>query len=328
MLESCQNLTIMLSSCEWIDLCPTFPSTFINILELDRIRSVHLFMQVTSLSELRAEEVHDLVKSYPKVNFKEVSPDMSEEDAAKLQELQTLKRSPQKRILLLAAHDLFQQLDGNPYSIKTIAAFYRNPHVTNNDLKGIYQRLSDLEKHEEDLSISSRRTMADAARRRVETRRKGIEAVLDLLTERSSSSSDTQLGALSLFYFLGCFDQGLTDETLHALWPGHQLDENLYFLKRLGVLEIGAPRLTLNRLLQKYVANTKFQSCEWTLMSALCSHYLGGVLHDVYDTPTLARPDDIKMAMREQKTVLMKTGMKRTQGMLLSLYRHRKSAAS
>ena len=47
-------------------------------------------------------------------------------------------------------------------------------------------------------------------------------------------------------------------------------------------------------------------------MSALCSHYLGGVLHDIYDTPTLARPDDIKMAMREQKTVLMKTGMKRT----------------
>ena len=63
-------------------------------------------------------------------------------------------------------------------------------------------------------------------------------------------------------------------------------------------------------------------------MSALCSHYLGGVLHDIYDTPTLARPDDIKMAMREQKTVLMKTGMKRTQGMLLSLYRHRKTAAS
>ena len=85
---------------------------------------------------------------------------------------------------------MFEQLDGNPYSIKTIAAFYRNPHVTNNDLKGIYQRLRDLEKHEEDLSLSSRRNMADAAKRRVETRRKGIEAVLCLLSDQSSSSSD------------------------------------------------------------------------------------------------------------------------------------------
>ena len=33
-------------------------------------------------------------------------------------------------------------------------------------------------------------------------------------------------------------------------------------------------------------------------MSALCSHYLGGVLHDIYDMPTLARADDIKMAMQ------------------------------
>ena len=84
----------MLSSCEWIDLCPTFPSTFINILELDRVRAVHLFMQVTSLSELRAEEVHDLVIAYPKVNIKEVAPDMSDDDAKKLMELQTLKKSP------------------------------------------------------------------------------------------------------------------------------------------------------------------------------------------------------------------------------------------
>ena len=56
--------------------------------------------------------------------------------------LQTLKSaSREARIQILSQHDLFHQLNGNPYSISTLAAFYKNPFVENNDLVGIYQRL-------------------------------------------------------------------------------------------------------------------------------------------------------------------------------------------
>ena len=46
---------------------------------------------------------------------------------------------------VLAAHDLFTQLNGTPYSIKTIAAFYKNPNVAHNDLLGIYERLISID---------------------------------------------------------------------------------------------------------------------------------------------------------------------------------------
>ena len=42
---------------------------------------------------------------------------------------------------MLAAHDLFAQLDGNPFSIKTLASFYKNRNVANNTLLGLYKRL-------------------------------------------------------------------------------------------------------------------------------------------------------------------------------------------
>ena len=43
---------------------------------------------------------------------------------------------------MLAAHELFRNLlNGNQYSITTMAAFYKNPFMEGNDLKGIYQKI-------------------------------------------------------------------------------------------------------------------------------------------------------------------------------------------
>ena len=55
--------------------------------------------------------------------------------------LQTLKNDRKKRLLALSNHDLFKQFNGNPYSISTLASFYKNPFVEDNDLVGIYKRL-------------------------------------------------------------------------------------------------------------------------------------------------------------------------------------------
>ena len=59
--------------------------------------------------------------------------------------LSVLKSDRETRVKVLSAHDLFKQLNGNPYSISTLAAFYKNPFVEENDLVGIYRRLISSE---------------------------------------------------------------------------------------------------------------------------------------------------------------------------------------
>ena len=42
---------------------------------------------------------------------------------------------------MLSKHDLFEQLNGNPNSISTVASFYKNEFVENNTLVDIYKLL-------------------------------------------------------------------------------------------------------------------------------------------------------------------------------------------
>ena len=79
MLENCPTLTIMISSCEWIDFIPNVPSSIIQISELDRLSSVEFFLQRARTSEISAQEVYQLVEKYPCFDFKNVMPDMTEE---------------------------------------------------------------------------------------------------------------------------------------------------------------------------------------------------------------------------------------------------------
>lgn len=52
---------------------------------------------------------------------------------------------------------------------------------------------------------------------------------------------------------------GLSDKALKFIWPGNaKLEEKICLLKRLGVLEIGVPRHSVNPLLTKFVRKTNF----------------------------------------------------------------------
>ena len=62
---------------------------------------------------------------------------------------------------------------------------------------------------------------------------KTIEATLNLLKEKSSGSG---LGAIDLFYFLGCFSCGISYECLQSLWPDNSLEDCLYLFEKLGLL--------------------------------------------------------------------------------------------
>jgi len=105
--------------------------------------------------------------------------------------LDSLDKSEETRIQVLASHDLFKRLNGNPYVIKALAAFYKNPFVHNADLKDIYHRLLKIDENVEDYNplTGSMKLRADELKsmtsKSVEVRGKGIEAVLSFLKEKS-----------------------------------------------------------------------------------------------------------------------------------------------
>ena len=66
--------------------------------------------------------------------------------------LTALRKDRDTRVLVLSRHDLFKQLNGNPYSINTLAAFYKNPFVEDNDLTGIYRRLVQSDFYQSSMS--------------------------------------------------------------------------------------------------------------------------------------------------------------------------------
>ena len=293
LLNECNNLTIVISSCEWIDFTPPFLPVFLDVFELDYVNSVKLFLDYLNLKEIKAQEVYELIEAYPNVDLSRVlgqqADELNESEKKDLFSLNYLIKHPQKRLHVLAAHDLFFQLAGNPYSIKTIAAFYRNPFVDDSSLKGIYERLIELNKHidGESDSIHERKAenrpivrLKEVATVRAEVKQRSIEAILKFLTEKSDN---TQVSALSLFYFLGCFEAGICEATLTSLMPSKQLSDSLFLLKRMGTIDSQASRLSLSRLLQKFVAATKFTSCEVSLMTALCAYYEREILAEIYD---------------------------------------------
>ena len=179
MLENCPTLTIMISSCEWIDYIPNVPSSIIQISELDRQSSVEFFLQIARTCEISAQEVYQLVEKYPCFDFKNVLPGITDEKERQLTSLDSLKKNPNLRKQVLSAHDLFTQFDGNPYSIKTIASFYKNPNIARNDLLGIYERLLEPNEDSDNLSLTKRTDNNALIKSRTKT------VIQDALTRRN-----------------------------------------------------------------------------------------------------------------------------------------------
>ena len=105
---------------------------------------------------------------------------------------------------------------------------------------------------------------------RTEAQVKTIEATLSVLKEKSTTS---MLDCQDLFYFLGCFSNGVSYECLQSIWPNNSLDESLYLFQRLGLLDTTTTRKTLNRFLTKFVVKSEFENLNPTLMTLLCKYY-------------------------------------------------------
>ena len=56
---------------------------------------------------------------------------------------------------MLSKHNLFEQLNGNPNSISTLASFYNNEFVENNTLVDIYKLLMEDSIYSSSLSTDS-----------------------------------------------------------------------------------------------------------------------------------------------------------------------------
>ena len=92
-LDKCPTVTVMISSCEWIDYIPNVPSTIIKVNELDRLSAVEFFLKETK-HDLKAREIFDLVTKYPVFEFNEVLPNLSPEKQQELLTFDSLKDYP------------------------------------------------------------------------------------------------------------------------------------------------------------------------------------------------------------------------------------------
>ena len=119
--QSCANLSLLLTSDEWLGLSGDVETTNMFILELDPVSSVNFF--IDNSREFKPEEVYDLVLEHKGEAFKVACPgeellegeSLSDEQKRKL--LSALREGRDTRIKVLAAHDLFLRLKGCPYSI-------------------------------------------------------------------------------------------------------------------------------------------------------------------------------------------------------------------
>ena len=77
LLGACSCLTIMISSCDWIDFNADFLPINCNILELEPLQAVNLFIDSIGFREISGEEVYELNQAHPKFNFTQVLPDLT-----------------------------------------------------------------------------------------------------------------------------------------------------------------------------------------------------------------------------------------------------------
>ena len=75
LLDNCHNLTIMFSSCEWVEVGLNHISRLlIPIMELDRVHSVKLFLATAGKRDINAKEVYDLIQAHKVLELEEVFP--------------------------------------------------------------------------------------------------------------------------------------------------------------------------------------------------------------------------------------------------------------
>ena len=94
--------------------------------------------------------------------------------------------------------------------------------------------------------------------------------MLNFLKEQQSQ--EPQFSTLSLFYLLGCFEIGISEDAILSIWP--DWSKEIPVLRRMGIIDYSSKkRLTLTRILHKYVVETNFSDCEQVQMMALCSYF-------------------------------------------------------
>ena len=148
LLKQCWNLKIMVSTCELMErdlMGFIVEPKDIDVEELDNLSSVELFKKVALHGEeFSAKEVHNLVTAYPNdLDWSRV-PQLDPEELENIFNLKYLQENQSKRCYVLAAHDLIEQLGGDPFSITQLASIYRSPFETKNDLKGLYERQKEI----------------------------------------------------------------------------------------------------------------------------------------------------------------------------------------
>ena len=146
---------------------------------------------------------------------------------------------------MLASHDMFRHMRGNPTSITMMASIHFNPLIQNS-LVDMYQSIrSEQNILVEELDCNYGGKVIPRQVENIMSLNVAAEISVKLL--ESSNKED-----MDLLYFLGCLPGGVTEEQLLKLW-NNDVSESLERINALSFFEIGIERLQLTPTMINYI---------------------------------------------------------------------------
>ena len=152
----CNLLSKFVTQCERVSVVLVSVRPLGILYNSEHVKTQHIFLDhlkprqavelfIDQSKDIFEDELLDLVLANPKNCIEKLLPGVKEIteplSAAQHKRIMAVLRNYDTRIDVLAAHDFFVQLSGNPLSISILSSFHRLEHMKGNDLTSIYRRL-------------------------------------------------------------------------------------------------------------------------------------------------------------------------------------------
>ena len=146
-MTNCSAVTVLLVSTRPIGIIEQLPQQvkhiFLNSLKPQQ--AVESFIDQSN--DIYEDEILELILANPKGCINKILPNVQDLEEPVSEEIKSrilfALRDYNNRLEVLAAHDMFQQISGNPMSIRILANFHRSDFYQASSLAQIYKRMMD-----------------------------------------------------------------------------------------------------------------------------------------------------------------------------------------
>jgi len=261
--RQCANLRVIVTSTCGLGQLPDTPDPRPFVLQrLNAKDSVDLFLQNSGSRE--SLEIAELVLADTDFPLRKFYADIERKSQSQIKE--ELLKTIDKRAdcaTLLAEHDMFRHLVGNPCSIRLLAAI---------SLQRILPKLTNV--YEAVLEARSKLSESGRGNTRL-TDKKAIanRASLQVALETSLSLLDDE--SLGMLLLLGCMPGGASPPQVTAVWPtkSEDVQSKLQLLKQLSLIEPDGEAIQLPSSIFNSIDNSLEFASKKLLILRVCKFY-------------------------------------------------------